>query len=56
VQVLKTGPIYATTVFDAESRDGKLKAVHSRHELTEAVVPGFTSSPEQYYGECEIGR
>ena len=54
VQVFKTGPLYVTTVFDSASRDGKLKAVHSRHELTEAALPGFTSSPEQYYGECEV--
>jgi hypothetical protein len=56
VQLFKTGPLYVTTVFNSESRDGKLKAVHSRHELTEAVLPGFTSSPEQYSGECEIVR
>lgn len=54
VQVFKTGPLYVTTVFNSASRDGKLKAVHSRHELTEVALPGFTSSPEQYYGECEI--
>jgi hypothetical protein len=53
VQSFKEGPLYITTVFSAQSRDGKLKAVHTRHELTEAVLPGFTSSPEQYYGECE---
>mgnify|MGYP001447821093 CR=1 FL=1 len=32
------------------------KAVHSRHELTETavVIPGYTSRPEQYLGECAI--
>jgi hypothetical protein len=54
VQSFTAGPLYITTVFSAESRSGKLKAVHTRHELTEAVLPGFTSSPEQYYGECEV--
>jgi hypothetical protein len=28
--------------------------VHSRHEYYPTALPGFTSSPEQYYGECEI--
>ena len=53
VQSFREGPLYITTVFNQESRSGKLKAVHTRHELTEVVLPGFTSSPEQYYGECE---
>lgn len=53
MQSFRDGPLYITTVFAAESRDGKLKAVHTRHELTAIVLPGFTSSPEQYYGECE---
>ena len=32
--------------------DGKLRAVHTRHEYTEVSLPGFTSRPEQYYGDC----
>ena len=51
-----TGLVYITTVFDKESRGGKLKAVHSRHEYTDVSLPGFTSRPEQYYGECEVVR
>jgi len=27
--------------------------VHARHEYTEVSLPGYTSRPEQYYGECE---
>ena len=54
MQVGRSGPLYVTTVFARESRDGKLIAVHTRHEFTPASVPGFTSRPEQYYGECEI--
>jgi hypothetical protein len=54
MQSFSAGPLYVTTVFNIESRGGKLKAVHARHELTEAILPGFTSSPEQYYGECEV--
>ncbi len=52
--VLTAGPLYTTTVFDTESRVGKLKAVHTRHEYEEISVPGFTSRPEQYYGDCEV--
>jgi hypothetical protein len=48
------GPVYLTTVFDRPTRPGKYKAVHSRHEFTDVSLPGFTSRPEQYVGECEI--
>lgn len=56
MQVGSSGFLYATTVFDKASRPGRLKAVHTRHEYTEASVPGYTSKPEQYYGECQIGN
>ena len=52
MQVFRTGPLYTTTVFDKDS-GGKLKAVHSRHEYFAVPLAGATSSPEQYYGECE---
>lgn len=48
------GALQVTTVFDRETRDGKLRAVHTRHEYTDVSLPGFTSRPEQYYGECEV--
>jgi hypothetical protein len=52
-----SGALYLTTVF-APVRDrlpgGKLRAVHTRHEYTEVSLPGFTSRPEQYYGECDV--
>ena len=54
IQALRTGPLYTTTVFDKETTGGKLKAVHSRHEYFTTPLPGATSSPEQYYGECEV--
>jgi hypothetical protein len=56
VQAFREGPLYATTIFPQISKDGKFKAVHTRHEYTEVRLPGFTSRPEQYYGECEIVR
>ena len=54
VQMFSDGPIYATTIFPSESANGKLKAVHTRHAYAEIALIGFTSRPEQYYGECEI--
>ena len=54
LQVFRTGPVYTTTVFDAGSAGGKFKAVHSRHEFLQPPLPGGTSTPEQYYGECEL--
>jgi len=53
MQVFRTGPLYTTTVFDKDA-SGKLKAVHSRHEYFVVPLAGSTSSPEQYYGECEV--
>src|SRR5690349_12631346 len=55
MQVFRTGPLYTTTVFDKDA-DGKLRAVHSRHEYFVTPLAGSTSSPEQYYGECEIEK
>ena len=54
VQSFKDGPLYVTTIFPKETRGGKLQAVHTRHEYTVVSLPGFTSRPEQYYGECEL--
>jgi hypothetical protein len=48
------GALYVTTVFDKETRGGKLQAAHSRHEYTPVSLPGLTSRPEQYYGECDV--
>ena len=54
VQSFRDGPLYTTTIFPRENRPGTLRAVHTRHEFTEVSLPGFTSRPEQYYGECEV--
>ncbi len=54
IQVGGQGFLYTTTVFDRFARPGKLMAVHARHEFTEVSLPGYTSRPEQYYGECEV--
>jgi len=54
VQMFLDGPIYTTTIFPKETHGRKLQAVHTRHEYTEVSLPGFTSRPEQYYGECDV--
>lgn len=54
MQSFRSGPLYTTTVFDKQTSAGKFKAVHSRHEYFTIPVPGATSNPEQYYGECEV--
>ena len=53
MQSFRSGPMYVTTVFDKGPGGGKFKAVHSRHEYFDVPLAGATSSPEQYYGECE---
>ena len=54
MQAFRSGPLYTTTVFEAGAAGGRFKAVHSRHEYFTTPLPGATSSPEQYYGECEV--
>jgi hypothetical protein len=54
IQMFLDGHLYVTTVLEKKTPSGKLKAMHSRHEYTDVSLPGFTSSPEQYVGECEI--
>lgn len=51
-----SGSVYLTSVFaDRDSRAGKnFKAVHTRHEFTATRLTGWTSRPEQYYGQCEV--
>jgi hypothetical protein len=56
VQSFREGPLYATTIFPYELKPDVLRAVHTRHEYTTISLPGFTSRPEQYYGECAISR
>jgi hypothetical protein len=56
IQSFRDGPLYVTTVFDKVSHAGRLKAVHTRHEYADVSLPGFTSRPEQYYGECEVSQ
>lgn len=54
MQVDAYGALYVTTVFNTETKNGRLLAVHTRHEYTPVQLPGLTSRPEQYYGDCEV--
>jgi len=56
LQSFTAGPLYITTVFPKETRNGRLQAVHTRHEYTDVSLPGYTSRPEQYYGDCAVDR
>lgn len=54
MQTLNAGPLYLTTVLAQQTANGRLKAVHTRHEYTEVSLPGYTSRPEMYIGECSV--
>ena len=54
VQMFTVGPLYTTTVIDRETVNGRFMAVHTRHEYTDTQLVGFTSRPEQYYGDCVV--
>ena len=56
LQSFREGPLYATSIFPYELKPGLLRAVHTRHEYTQVSLPGFTSRPEQSYGDCTIDR
>jgi len=55
VQTSATGGLAVTSVFARESRDGKLKAMHSRSSFVPAGGQDAVTEPEaqQYYGDCE---
>ena len=54
MQMFSAGPLYLTTVIADETASGTLKAVHTRHEFSPTRLPGFTSRPEMYVGECTV--
>jgi hypothetical protein len=55
MQTHGAGPLYTTTVLAKEAKDGRLMAVHTRHEYTDVRLPGYTSRPEMYVGDCAVG-
>jgi hypothetical protein len=56
MQMFSSGPLYTTTVMAQETVDGRMMAIHTRHEYAPATVPGFTARPESYFGDCAIGN
>ncbi len=54
VQMFTVGPLYTTTVIDRETTEGRMMAVHTRHEYTDTQLVGFTSRPELYIGDCAV--
>ncbi|HEY5667411.1 MAG TPA: hypothetical protein VIV64_11895 [Gammaproteobacteria bacterium] len=54
MQLMNAGPLYLTTILAQPTQDGRLKAVHARHEYTQVRLPGFTSRPEMYLGDCAV--
>ena len=56
VQMFTVGPLYTTTVIDRPTTEGRLMAVHTRHEYTDTQLVGFTSRPEHYVGDCAVGE
>jgi hypothetical protein len=54
MQVSDAGPLHITTVLATATTNGRLKAIHTRHEYSPAIVPGFTSRPELYVGDCAV--
>ncbi len=56
LQMSDAGPLHLTTVLARETTGGRLMAMHTRHEFAPTIVPGFTSRPEMYIGDCEIGE
>ena len=54
MQTLNSGPLYLTTILAQPTADGRLKAIHTRHEFTQVRLPGFTSRPEMYLGDCSV--
>jgi hypothetical protein len=55
MQSHSSGPLHITTVLARETKEGRLMAVHTRHEYTDVRLPTFTSRPEMYVGECTVG-
>lgn len=54
MQTLNSGPLYLTTILAQPTSEGRFKAVHTRHEFTQVRLPGFTSRPEMYLGDCTV--
>ncbi len=56
MQISDAGPLRVTTVLAQPSANGRFKAVQTRAEYSPTVLPGFTSRPEMYVGDCAVGN
>jgi hypothetical protein len=54
IQTFRAGPLYVTSVLAQETADGRMMAVQNRVEYTAVALPGFTSRPETYVGDCAV--
>jgi len=54
MQMFGAGPLFVTSVMAQETTDGRMKAVQNRVEYSSVVLPGFTSRPETYVGDCSV--
>ncbi|HEX5420063.1 MAG TPA: hypothetical protein VFY39_08690 [Gammaproteobacteria bacterium] len=54
MQLSEAGPLRVTTVIAEETPKGRFKAVQSRHEYSAVALPGYTSRPEMYVGDCAV--
>lgn len=54
MQMFGAGPLYVTSILAQESQDGRLMAVQNRVEYSTVSLPGFTSRPETYVGDCAV--
>lgn len=54
MQSFRAGPLYVTSVIAQETTDGRMMAVQNRVEYSSVVLPGFTSRPETYVGDCAV--
>ena len=58
LEVARSGRLMMTSVFGQETKEGRLKAVHTRTDYLKISMPGFESEPTaaQYYGDCAPTR
>jgi hypothetical protein len=54
MQMSDAGPLRITTVLAEAAPNGRMKAVQTRHEYTVVRLPGYTSRPEMYIGDCAV--
>ena len=54
MQMFGAGPLFVTSVMAQETTDGRMMAVQNRVEYSSVALPGFTSRPETYVGDCAV--